>query len=125
MAAEKLKTLVRREQIAQAALRLAARGGLKRLSVAAIARQVGFGPTAVYRHFKSKDEVLDAVLDLVGTRLQANVKSVHPKTGDPLEILHKLLTRHIALIRAYTVLALAGSDGILENRLLGRQPGQR
>lgn len=99
MLAAKLKTQVRREQIAWAALRLVAGGGLKRLSMAAIARQVGFGPTAVYRHFKSKDEVLDAALALVGTKLQENVKAVHAEAEDPLERLRRLLARHIALIR--------------------------
>ncbi|MGD0654870.1 MAG: hypothetical protein ABSA16_11035 [Thermoguttaceae bacterium] len=44
MSEEKLDTQIRREQIAQAALELIASQGLRRLSVAAVARRVGLVP---------------------------------------------------------------------------------
>lgn len=58
---EKMKTEVRREQIAAAALQLIARRGMHGLSIAGIARQVGLVPSAIYRHFDGKDHVLDLV----------------------------------------------------------------
>ncbi|MFA6546609.1 MAG: helix-turn-helix domain-containing protein, partial [Limisphaerales bacterium] len=73
MRAKKTKTETRREQIARAAMRLLAVRGWQRVSLAAIARKVGVVPSAVYRHFSSKDEVLDAVLNLVGQSFQANI----------------------------------------------------
>ena len=74
MAEEKLDTQIRREQIAEAALSLVADQGLRRLSVAAVARRVGLVPSGIYRHFKSKDEILAAVLDRIEARLLANVQ---------------------------------------------------
>lgn len=99
MRAEKLDTEIRQEQIAQAALSLISSGGLKGLSVARVARRVGLVPSAIYRHFRSKDEVLDAAVGYIQERLLGNVHAVCDETEDALERLRKLLMRHIGLIR--------------------------
>jgi len=99
MAEAKLDTEVRRQQIAEAALALVAGQGLKRLSVAAVARQVGLVPSGIYRHFKSKDEILSAVLDRIEQRLLANVRAAREENDDPLDCLRDVLMRHIRFIR--------------------------
>lgn len=99
MSAEKLETEVRQDQIAQAALGVIGSHGLRALSVARVARQVGLVPSAIYRHFENKDRVLSTVLDLIHDRLCANVQAVCAEATDPVEQLHRLLTRHISLIR--------------------------
>jgi AcrR family transcriptional regulator len=99
MADVKLDTQVRREQIAEAALELVASQGLRRLSVAAVARRVGLVPSGIYRHFKSKDEILTAVLDRIEQRLLANVQAARQEHSDPLECLKDVLMRHIRFIR--------------------------
>ena len=99
MADEKLDTQIRQEQIVEAALGLVAAYGVKRLSVAAVARRVGLVPSGIYRHFKSKDDILAAVLDLLEKRLLANVEAARQESFDPLERLHSLLIRHIRFIR--------------------------
>ena len=101
MRAEKQHTQVRQEQIAQAALLLVASRGLRGLSVAAVAGQVGLVPSAIYRHYRSKGEVLNAVLDLIRGRLLSNVEAVRAETEDPLERIHRLLQRHLQLVVAY------------------------
>jgi AcrR family transcriptional regulator len=99
MSAEKLKTAVRQEQIAQAALHLIGRRGLKGLSVGGLARSVGLVPSAIYRHFPSKDHVIGLVLDLIRARLLENARAVNQETTDPLEALRLLLMRHVKLVR--------------------------
>jgi AcrR family transcriptional regulator len=99
MAAEKLDTLVRREQIIQAALSLIGSHGLRRLSVASLARRVGLVPSALYRHFKGKEDVIEAVLQHIRDSLQQNVRIVRAETTDPLEQLRRLLMRHLAMVR--------------------------
>ncbi len=99
MAAEKLQSRVRREQIAQAALSVVANQGLSALSVGAVARRVGLVPSAIYRHFKNKDQVLDAAIDQIGWRLTENLATALQETRDPLERLHRLLLRHVEQIR--------------------------
>ena len=83
MADEKLDSEVRREQIAEAVLGLVAARGVKRLSVAAVARRVGLVPSGIYRHFKSKDAMLMAVLDLIEARMQGNVTAARGDVRSP------------------------------------------
>lgn len=99
MSAEKLQTEIRQEQIVLAALNLVATQGLRSLNVAALARRVGLVPSAIYRHFKGKEEIIDAVLEHIRGMLQGNVDAVCEETPDSLERLQRLLFRHIQLIR--------------------------
>ncbi len=106
MAEAKLDTQIRREQIAEAALSLVANQGLRRLSVAAVARRVGLVPSGIYRHFKSKDEILAAVLDRVEGRLLANVRAAREENADPVECLKDVLMRHIRFLREGKVISI-------------------
>jgi len=99
MAEEKLDTQIRREQIAEAALALVASQGLGRLSVAAVARRVGLVPSGIYRHFKSKEEILEAILSLLEKRLAMVVQAACQKTQDPVERLRNVMMGHARFIR--------------------------
>jgi TetR/AcrR family transcriptional regulator, fatty acid metabolism regulator protein len=95
----KLRTGIRKEQYIRGALTVIARDGMKRLSVARVAREVGLVPSAVYRHFHSKDQLLDAVLDYIAERIQNNVRETWEQTEDPVERLHRFLMRQLKLIK--------------------------
>jgi AcrR family transcriptional regulator len=104
MSIVKLGTEVRREQIAQAALSLIASKGVNGLNMAALARRVGLGASSLYRHFESKDQVLDAVLELLRERLLGNLRIAGQETANPLERLRCLLALHMHLILEYQAL---------------------
>jgi AcrR family transcriptional regulator len=95
----KLRTDVRQEQIIHAALNVVANHGLKGLTMQRVAKQVGLAPSAIYRHFQNKDDVLDAILTLIQDRLLGNVRAVSEEITDPLERLHNLLQRQVQLLR--------------------------
>ncbi|MFA5183255.1 MAG: TetR/AcrR family transcriptional regulator [Syntrophales bacterium] len=99
MRTEKLNTEVRQEQIAQAALGLVGSQGMKGLSMGGLARRLGLVPSALYRHFRSKEQVIDAILELLRNRLLENVATVCQETSEPLERLRRLLMLHVKLIR--------------------------
>ncbi|HXH51335.1 MAG TPA: TetR/AcrR family transcriptional regulator [Terriglobia bacterium] len=99
MALEKLDTEIRREQIVEAAMGLIATHGVRRLSMAALARRVGLVPSALYRHFGSKQEILRAAVQLVGQKASENLQKVRKLTPNSLERLHLLLTEIIKMIR--------------------------
>lgn len=99
MALEKLETGIRREQIVEAALGLIATKGVRRLSMAALARRVGLVPSALYRHFGSKQEILQAAVQLIGRKAGENLKAVRNLTPNSLERLQLLLTGIIKMIR--------------------------
>lgn len=101
MGTPKKESVVRRRQIAQAALALVARQGFPGLTMAGIAAQIGLVPSALYRHFKNKDEVIDAILELVREQLLENIRLTQGETADPLARLHRLLQRHLDFIGAH------------------------
>jgi AcrR family transcriptional regulator len=96
--AEKRPTDVRKGEIVRAALALISSGGLKALSVAAIARDCGLAPSAVYRHFKGKEEIIDGVLDLIGSMLAENLDRALEGGIPTDEALSRLFDRHILMI---------------------------
>ena len=85
MRAEKLTSEIRKRQIAGAAMSLIARQGVKGLSVAAVARKVGLVPSALYRHFKGKEEILESTIELVRDLIAENVRSVRRESPRPLD----------------------------------------
>ena len=99
MSTVKQRTEVRQSAIAKAALSLMGAQGMKGLRVAAVAREVGLVPSGIYRHYRNKDGVLDAILDYIQHRFSANVRAVTRMEGDALARLHALLMKHISLIR--------------------------
>ncbi len=96
---EKLHTEVRQEQLAQAALALIAEHGMEGLSVARVARRVGLVPSAIYRHYSGRDDLVDAVVAQIRERLHRNAAAVTKHSSDALERLHLLLRAHVGLIR--------------------------
>jgi AcrR family transcriptional regulator len=58
-----------REQIVEAALALLGREGLDGLTMRSLGEELGVGAMTVYGYFRSKDELLDAVIDAGATRM--------------------------------------------------------
>jgi AcrR family transcriptional regulator len=95
----KLSTEIRKEQLIRGVLKVIARDGMKRLSVASVSREVGLVPSALYRHFHSKEQMLDAVLGYIEGRMQNNFLEVCEQTEDPLERMRLFLERQLKLIK--------------------------
>ncbi len=101
MRADKQTSQVRQEQIARAAMALIAGQGMKGLSVASVARRVGLVPSALYRHFKGKDDILEATIELVRNRLSDNIRVIRQESSSPLKQLKSLLILHMKTIREF------------------------
>jgi AcrR family transcriptional regulator len=101
MRAAKQNSETRKRQIAGAAMALIARQGVKGLSVAALARKVGLVPSALYRHYKGKEEILEATLALVKDLITENIRSVQNESSSPLEQLRLLMIRHLEMIQEF------------------------
>ncbi len=90
----------RTDQIADAALRLFARYGYKRSSMDDIAKEAGLAKATLYLHFKGKDDVFRAMLDLLGRRVEARCREVVTRPGSFPERLAALLQAHHGLAYA-------------------------
>jgi len=98
MVKKRFGTAIRHDQIAEAALDIVRSEGIRGLSVAAIAEKVGLVPSAVYRHFRNKNEIVSAVLGLIQKRLNHHYQEVIQNSINPVEKLKCLLIRHVELI---------------------------
>ncbi|WP_246257264.1 TetR/AcrR family transcriptional regulator [Amycolatopsis anabasis] len=58
--------------IVDAAFAIVDRGGIEALTFAALGRALGAHPTAIYRHFRDKDELLLAITDALQAQSQEN-----------------------------------------------------
>jgi AcrR family transcriptional regulator len=59
------RTPLNRDRVLQAAIALADEAGLESFSMRRLAQELGVVPMALYKHFASKDELLDGMVDIV------------------------------------------------------------
>ncbi|MEW6142775.1 MAG: TetR/AcrR family transcriptional regulator [Chloroflexota bacterium] len=91
-------TEVRQKQIVNAARKLIIRYGSEHVTVRRIAREVGFSEGAIYRHFKSKKDILALLADHIEDSLLEDI--THSGTADrtPLETLDFILKSHLSAV---------------------------
>jgi len=96
--AKKTETAIRKNQIIKAALDLIGSKGVQSLSISGIAEQVGIVPSAIYSHFKSKEDILDGVLKLIKNRFLKNITQARKKTPEALDRLQLLLKKQAFML---------------------------
>ncbi len=100
MAAKHRSTIIRQQQIIDAARKVIIKYGSEHVTVNRIAKEVGISETAIYRHFKSKKDVLSLLADQIEDHLV--VDSENAAVAEPhhssLEILYNVLRRHLSAI---------------------------
>lgn len=102
-----------RDRIADACIAVAEREGLEAATMRRLGDELGVDPTAVYRHFRDKDELLIAVAD----RLLAQALDGYAPSGDWRTDIVDLSMRARRVYLAHPTLAhvLATSPGPLPN----------
>jgi AcrR family transcriptional regulator len=60
-----------RERVLRAAVAFADEHGVEALSMRELARELGFGAMSLYNHVANKDEMLDGMVDLVASEIEA------------------------------------------------------
>ena len=92
-------TEIRREEILRATLFIVEQQGLDNLNTNAIAALIQLVPSAIYRHFKNKEEIIAALIDFNGERLQQNLQQATTQEGTALERLKSLFELHVKLLQ--------------------------
>ncbi|KHK99634.1 hypothetical protein LK09_02860 [Microbacterium mangrovi] len=88
------------ERIIAAGLELAGRPGVSAISVRELGTMLGADPTAIYRHFRSKDDLMRALLDHIEA---ASVAEVDATAWD--DRLRQLTSRTLAWAARYPAIA--------------------
>lgn len=99
MARKHESTAVRQGQIIDAARKLIIKYGSEHITVKRIAKEVGISETAVYRHFKSKKDILSLLADHIEDSLLGDItRATAEGHASPLEILDSVLRSHLSAI---------------------------
>lgn len=91
-------TEVRRTQIADAARALTVRYGSEHITVRRIAKEIGVSEGALYRHFKSKRDILSFMVERIEEDWMADMAKDSAPGLTPLEILSRSLRNHVSAI---------------------------
>jgi len=94
-----MSTLVRREQIADAAGKIIVRHGCENLTIKRLASEIGVTDGAIYRHFKSKKDILLLLIEHVEGNLVGDLDKGRVSESSPLEAFDDIVARHVASIR--------------------------
>ncbi len=112
---ERKTTDIRKAQIVDAAMRIIASKGPRKFTAELLAAKVGLTAGAIFRHFKSMDAIVEAI---VGRMEEILFEGFPPKAADPIERLgvffqHRVSTivlhPHLSRILLSDHLAQAGS----------------
>ncbi len=90
-------TFLRRKQIINTLRKLIIKYGSENVTVRRIAKEIGVSEAAIYKHFKSKKEILGFLVDYIEENLIGDIeKSVHH--NNILELLENILRNHFSSI---------------------------
>lgn len=88
----------RRAATVEAVVELAAEQNPSDITTAAIAKRMGLTQGALFRHFQSKDAILQAVMQWVADRLMARVEKAMQAASSPLDALEGMFMAHIGFV---------------------------
>ncbi|GAB7022155.1 TetR/AcrR family transcriptional regulator [Salidesulfovibrio brasiliensis] len=110
--AKRMSSEERREQAAEAALKLA-ENGLSAVTLTGVAEEMGVVPSALYRHFGSKEDLVFAVLAHMRKLIEGNVATALAGATDPLDALRRLAKAQGEMLHARPgILSLMFSEEI-------------
>lgn len=111
MSAPRQPTQQRRQQIAEAALRIISSRGVHRLTAQELGREVGIADGTIFRHFRDKAEIVRAAIaHLEGVLFQG----FPPEAEDPLERLQAFFVGRLTLVQRMPTFFLAAFSDRLE-----------
>lgn len=100
--------------IVASALRIADAEGLSAITIRRLAQEHGVTPMALYRHFRDKGDLLDAL----AARLLADIRLPEPTTAPWDEQVRAILAACLAALRPHPTVA-----GLVPTRILLSEPG--
>lgn len=114
----------RREQILQALAQMLEEDSGKRITTAALARQVGVSEAALYRHFPSKARMFEGLIDFIEesifarvTRILSDVPNATERCGTLVALLLGFAEKNPGLARVMGGDALTGETARLRQRV--------
>jgi len=96
MVQQRKSTTIRKQQIMEAARKLIIKKGSEHLTVRAIASVVNITEAAIYRHFKSKREILSFLMTHITDDMLQEFESQSGTNSQSLETVNAILKQHLS-----------------------------
>ena len=117
---------IRQQRIIKSARAVIFSKGIERLTVREIAKELKMTNGALYRHFKSKSEIISLLIDDIEDTLLSAIQEAANKTNDPLQKLESIFQSHLSYSEqmkgtSFTVInqVSALKDKKLKKKMLG------
>jgi TetR/AcrR family transcriptional regulator len=113
----------RRVQILQTLAGMLEQPGAERVTTAALAARLGVSEAALYRHFASKAQMFEGLIEFIEQTVFTLLNQVHEREADPALQVHKMLTVLLQFAEKNPGMArvMVGDALVFENdRLLAR-----
>jgi TetR/AcrR family fatty acid metabolism transcriptional regulator len=91
-------TLIRRKQIIDAARKLIIRQGSENITIKDIAEVVGITEGAIYRHFKSKEDILFFLIECIEEDLIGDIIEASTNGHTSIDVLESIFRSHVSAI---------------------------
>jgi len=91
----------RKGDIITSALRIIDQNGIKALTISRLAKEVGFVESALYRHFKSKKDLILFIIDSILQEARSHFREVEEAGQEAVEALRSLLYLHLNFLEEY------------------------
>ena len=98
MVQKRRSTAIRKQQIIDAARKLIIKKGSEHLTVRAMAKEVGLTEAAIYRHFKSKREILSFLMNHIMDTMLHDVERTATENSPSLDTIDQALKQHLSEI---------------------------
>jgi len=98
MVPRRKSTAIRKQQIIDAARKLIIKKGSEHLTVRAMAKEVGLTEAAIYRHFKSKREILSFLMNHIMDTMLHDVERTETDNTTSLDAIEQALKHHLSEI---------------------------
>jgi AcrR family transcriptional regulator len=99
MITQRENTQVRQKQIVSAARRLIVKYGSEHVTVRRMAKEIGVTEGAIYRHFRSKSDVLSFLVDDIEETLIGDIEKNNKKGLGTVTTLENIMIDHISAIQ--------------------------
>ncbi len=96
-----LRASDRRRATVEAVVTLAASHNPSEITTTAIAQEMGLTQGAVFRHFATKDTILQAVMKWVAAGLMSRVDAAVQATASPMQALEALFLAHVEFVASH------------------------
>jgi AcrR family transcriptional regulator len=106
----------RQSEIIQIAIKLIGEGGIQALTIKNLSGEIGIAESAIYRHFKSKTEVLSTLLDYLKSIIISHYDNVYKLNLSSIERIKKMIIGQLKIFAEnppYAIVIL--SDGLYKN----------